>query len=111
MTRKCHNHTMQTNPQHHVEETQNTNNRMTSINVKQPTLSSYETYVLKLQSMAYGITGLTGQSAHSLAEQEVKKETVLAMVHTMMELIALGNLMRNVIATHIHVQVRYKIHL
>ena len=61
--------------------------------------------------MAYGITGLTGQSAHSLVEQEVKKETELAMVHTMMELIALGNLMRNVIATLIHVQVRCKIHL
>ena len=30
MTRKFHNHTLQTNPWHREEETQNTNNQMTS---------------------------------------------------------------------------------
>ena len=30
MTRKCHNHTLQTNPWHHEEETQNTYSHMIS---------------------------------------------------------------------------------
>ena len=29
MTRKCHNHTLQTNPRYHDIETQNTNSQMT----------------------------------------------------------------------------------
>ena len=40
MTRKCHNHTLKTNPGYHEKETQNTNSHMTArrqlIKVKQP---------------------------------------------------------------------------
>ena len=40
LTRKCHNHTLQTNPWHQQEETQNTNSHMTSKAIKVKAISS-----------------------------------------------------------------------
>ena len=37
MTRKYHNHTLQTNPQHHEEETQNTNSHTTAAETESKT--------------------------------------------------------------------------